>query len=61
MPTHSSPLIQSGSGPPARIALGVSLAVAWMNLLAPIAKPFFRWNHDVIMRWGEGGLRMRLG
>ena len=25
----------------------------WMNLLAPVARPFFRWNHDVVMR--EGG------
>lgn len=32
----------------------------WMNLLAPIARPFFRWNHDVIMNWGEEGLRERL-
>ncbi len=32
----------------------------WMNLFAPIAKPFFRWNHDVIMKWGEDGLRNRL-
>ena len=32
----------------------------WMNLLAPVAKPFFGWNHDVIMGWGEEGLRRRL-
>lgn len=32
----------------------------WMNFLTPIAKPFFRWNHDVIMRWGEQGLNGRL-
>ncbi len=29
----------------------------WMNLIAPIAKPFFRWNHDKIMSWGEEGLK----
>jgi hypothetical protein len=29
----------------------------WMNLLAPIARPFFKWNHNVIMRWGEEGLK----
>ncbi len=28
----------------------------WMNFLSPIARPVFRWNHDVIMRWGEDGL-----
>jgi hypothetical protein len=32
----------------------------WMNLLAPIARPFFRWNHDVIMSWGEEGLKRKL-
>ena len=32
----------------------------WMNVLAPIAKPFFRWNHDVIMNWGESELRRRI-
>jgi hypothetical protein len=28
----------------------------WMNLLAPIARPLFAWNHDRIMRWGDEGL-----
>jgi uncharacterized protein YndB with AHSA1/START domain len=32
----------------------------WMNLIAPLAKPFFKWNHDVIMRWGGEGLAERL-
>ena len=32
----------------------------WMNLLAPIARPFFKWNHDIIMGWGEAGLKRRL-
>lgn len=32
----------------------------WMNLIAPLARPFFRWNHNVIMGWGEEGLRQRL-
>lgn len=33
----------------------------WMNLLTPIARPAFAWNHGVVMRWGEEGLRRRLG
>lgn len=33
---------------------------AWMNWFAPIAKPFFRWNHDVIMNWGGEGLARKL-
>ena len=32
----------------------------WMNVIAPIAKPFFKWNHDVIMRWGSEGLAKKL-
>jgi len=32
----------------------------WMNFIAPLARPFFRWNHDVIMRRGEEGLKRRL-
>lgn len=33
----------------------------WMNLLAPLARPVFRWNHDVVMDWGADGLARRLG
>ncbi len=33
----------------------------WMNVLAPITGPVFEWNHDIIMRWGEEGLRSTLG
>ncbi len=33
----------------------------WMNVIAPIARPLFRWIHDMIMGWGEAGLRNRLG
>jgi len=32
----------------------------WMNLIAPLAKPFFRWNHNVIMNWGGEGLAKKL-
>jgi len=34
---------------------------AWMNLIAPIAKPVFEYNHNVVMRWGGEGLAERLG
>ena len=33
----------------------------WMNLLAPVARPFFAWNHDVVMGWGAEGLSRKLG
>jgi hypothetical protein len=34
---------------------------AWMNALAPVARPVFQYNHDVVMRWGGEGLAQRLG
>ena len=33
----------------------------WMNALAPVARPVFRWNHDWVMRQGGAGLARRLG
>lgn len=32
----------------------------WMNLLAPLARPLFRWNHDALMRAGGRGLARQL-
>ena len=34
---------------------------AWMNRIAPVARPLFAYNHDVVMRWGGEGLARRLG
>jgi uncharacterized protein YndB with AHSA1/START domain len=39
----------------------VRTAKEWMNRLAPIARPAFEWNHDVVMRQGGQGLARRLG
>ena len=33
----------------------------WMNALAPVARPVFRWNHNRLMRAGGRGLARRLG
>ena len=33
----------------------------WMNAVAPIARPVFRWNHNVVMRQGGEGLANLLG
>ncbi len=33
----------------------------WMNALAPLARPVFAANHDIVMRWGGEGLARRLG
>lgn len=34
---------------------------AWMNWLAPLAAPLFRWNHYKVMREGAKGLARKLG
>ena len=34
----------------------VSTTGRWMNLLAPLMRPVFAWNHDVVMRQGGEGL-----
>lgn len=39
----------------------VSTSKGWMNLLAPLAKPIFKWNHDIVMSWGAEALENRLG
>ncbi len=33
---------------------------SWMNILAPLAYPFFKWNHTVVMDNGYKGLKTRL-
>lgn len=39
----------------------VSTSRAWMNALAPILAPMFRWNHDEVMAEGARGLARYLG
>lgn len=39
----------------------VQTTQAWMKLLAPVARPLFAWNHDVVMAWGGEGLAQLLG
>lgn len=39
----------------------VQTTQTWMNLLAPLARPIFAWNHDVVMAWGGEGLAQLVG
>ena len=39
----------------------VSTTKPWMNLLAPVARPVFAWNHDWVMGNGGEGLARLLG
>lgn len=45
----------------ARYDWTVETTKQWMNLLAPVARPFFSWNHNIVMGWGGEGLARRLG
>ena len=38
----------------------VDTSTWWMNLMAPVMAPLFRWNHGVIMDWGAHCLADRL-
>jgi uncharacterized protein YndB with AHSA1/START domain len=39
----------------------VRTTAMWMNLLAPLARPVFAWNHDWVMARGGEGLARLLG
>jgi polyketide cyclase/dehydrase/lipid transport protein len=39
----------------------VKTTVPWMNLLAPLLRPVFEWNHDWVMARGGEGIARRLG
>lgn len=54
-------LTSEGGETVARYDWQVYTTKKWMNLFAPIARPAFNWNHDIIMGWGAEGLANRLG
>jgi hypothetical protein len=54
-------LSNAGEITTARYDWQVETTKRWMNLLTPIARPLFKWNHDVVMGWGAEGLAKRLG
>jgi uncharacterized protein YndB with AHSA1/START domain len=39
----------------------VATSKPWMNLLAPLARPAFEWNHDWVMARGGEGIAKLLG
>lgn len=54
-------LRQEGDWTHVRYDWRVATTKPWMNLVAPIARPLFAWNHDVVMGWGGEGLARKLG
>ena len=53
-------LEEKGSYTIARYDWLVNTTKTWMNILAPIGKPLFEWNHKVVMSWGAESLAKRL-
>ena len=54
-------LYESPGGTAAVYEWDVRTSRAWMNWLAPVARPAFAYNHDVVMRQGAEGLARLLG
>ena len=38
----------------------VELSKPWMRTFAPVLRPAFAWNHNVVMGWGFADLKRRL-
>jgi uncharacterized protein YndB with AHSA1/START domain len=53
-------LSPTASGTDVRYDWRIEVTKPWMRAFAPVLKPAFRWNHNVVMRWGHEGLRERL-
>jgi uncharacterized protein YndB with AHSA1/START domain len=55
-------LFEEGSGVTAVLyEWNVATTTAWMNLIAPIARPVLEWNHDWVMARGGEGIAELLG
>ena len=54
-------LYESPAGTAAVYEWDVRTSQAWMNWLAPVARPAFAYNHDAVMRQGAVGLARLLG
>ena len=39
----------------------VDVTKPWQRALAPVLRPVFAWNHNVVMGWGEEDIKHRLG
>jgi uncharacterized protein YndB with AHSA1/START domain len=53
-------LIPNAGGTDVHYDWNVATTKKWMRALAPVARPLFSWNHNVIMAWGEQGLVKRV-
>ena len=51
----------SGHGTAVTYEWEVETTIPWMNAIAPLGRPVFRWSHDHVMRNGGRGLARLLG
>jgi hypothetical protein len=54
-------LIEEGGITAVLYEWNVATTKRWMNLIAPIARPVFEWNHDWVMSRGAEGIANLLG
>jgi uncharacterized protein YndB with AHSA1/START domain len=54
-------LTPDGNGTLVRYDWQIEVSKPWMRTLAPLLRPAFAWNHNVVIVWGYRGLRQRLG
>ena len=54
-------LTPDGNGTLVRYDWQIEVTKPWMRTLAPLLRPAFAWNHNIVMGWGYDGLRRRLG
>lgn len=54
-------LWESGGATAVTYEWDVETTLAWMNAVAPVGRPVFRWSHDHVMRNGGVGLGRLLG
>jgi carbon monoxide dehydrogenase subunit G len=53
-------LTSEGDTTVVRYVWDVQTRPLWMNLLAPLLRPAFKWNHDQVMQSGQVGLARML-
>jgi hypothetical protein len=49
-----------GDGTHVRYDWMIEITKPWQVALAPILRPVFAWNHNVVMAWGFEDLKARL-
>jgi uncharacterized protein YndB with AHSA1/START domain len=54
-------LTPSGTGTHVRYDWMIEITIPWQVAFAPILRPMFAWNHNVVMGWGHTDLKRRLG